>query len=156
MATLKIVKEAIAALKDRTGSSLIAINRWIEAEKKVSQFIVESSHGVCCAFSAKECFLSRSNFRLKLGEDVIFPHETTRPPSHTHDRIYWCKSGAYLGFISMFWAGFTCGGGATSFRVEFCRGMCDVNVRTHACSIFLSNLLTSSLSPYYRPKSRNM
>ena len=36
MSTLKIVKEAIAALKDRTGSSLIAINKWIETEKKVS------------------------------------------------------------------------------------------------------------------------
>ena len=37
MATLKTIKEAIAALKDRTGSSVIAINKWIETEKKVSQ-----------------------------------------------------------------------------------------------------------------------
>lgn len=37
MSTLKIVKEAIGALKDRTGSSLIAINKWIESEKKVRQ-----------------------------------------------------------------------------------------------------------------------
>lgn len=37
MSTLKTIKEAIAALKDRTGSSVIAINRWIEAEKKVRQ-----------------------------------------------------------------------------------------------------------------------
>jgi hypothetical protein len=35
MATLDIIKEAIAALKDRTGSSLVAINKWIESEKKV-------------------------------------------------------------------------------------------------------------------------
>jgi hypothetical protein len=36
MATLDIVKEAILALKDRTGSSNQAINKWIEAEKNVS------------------------------------------------------------------------------------------------------------------------
>ena len=37
MATLTLVKEAIVALKDRTGSSTIAINKWIETEKKVSE-----------------------------------------------------------------------------------------------------------------------
>ena len=36
MATIEIVKEAILALKDRTGSSVQAINKWIEAEKNVS------------------------------------------------------------------------------------------------------------------------
>ena len=36
MSTIKIVIEAITALKDRTGSSVIAINKWIESEKKVS------------------------------------------------------------------------------------------------------------------------
>jgi len=36
MATLATVKKAILELKDRTGSSLIAINKWIEANEKVS------------------------------------------------------------------------------------------------------------------------
>lgn len=36
MATLTTIKEAILALKDRTGSSTIAINKWLETEKKVS------------------------------------------------------------------------------------------------------------------------
>lgn len=36
MATIALVSEAILALKDRTGSSVIAINKWIESEKKVS------------------------------------------------------------------------------------------------------------------------
>jgi hypothetical protein len=36
MATLEIVKEAVLALKDRTGSSVQAINKWVEAEKNVS------------------------------------------------------------------------------------------------------------------------
>ena len=36
MTTLAIIKECLLALKDRTGSSIIAINKWIEAEKKVS------------------------------------------------------------------------------------------------------------------------
>jgi hypothetical protein len=35
MTTIQLVKEAITALKDRTGSSVIAINKWIESEKKV-------------------------------------------------------------------------------------------------------------------------
>jgi len=35
MATLELIKEAIIALKDRTGSSIPAINKWIETEKKV-------------------------------------------------------------------------------------------------------------------------
>ena len=35
MATIALIKEAILALKDRTGSSVIAISKWIETEKKV-------------------------------------------------------------------------------------------------------------------------
>ena len=35
MATISLIKEAILALKDRTGSSVIAINKYIETEKKV-------------------------------------------------------------------------------------------------------------------------
>lgn len=38
MTTLALIKEAIGALKDRTGSSTIAINKWIESEKKVGSF----------------------------------------------------------------------------------------------------------------------
>jgi len=35
MTTLDHIKEAILALGDRTGSSVPAINKWIEANKKV-------------------------------------------------------------------------------------------------------------------------
>jgi hypothetical protein len=38
MTTIALVKGAIAALKDRTGSSVPAINKWIVSEKKVSDF----------------------------------------------------------------------------------------------------------------------
>ena len=38
MATIGLIKEAILALKDRTGSSTQAINKWLESEKKVSCF----------------------------------------------------------------------------------------------------------------------
>lgn len=41
MATLELIKESIVAQKDRTGSSTIAITRWIEANKKVRPLIVE-------------------------------------------------------------------------------------------------------------------
>jgi linker histone H1 and H5 family len=36
MTTIVQVKEAIAALKDRTGSSVVAISKWLDSEKKVS------------------------------------------------------------------------------------------------------------------------
>ena len=36
MTTIAHIKEAILALKDRTGSSIVAINKWLENEKKVS------------------------------------------------------------------------------------------------------------------------
>lgn len=37
MSTIEIIKEAVIALKDRTGSSIPAINKWLESEKKVRQ-----------------------------------------------------------------------------------------------------------------------
>lgn len=36
MATIALIKEAVAALKERDGSSVQAISKWIESEKKVS------------------------------------------------------------------------------------------------------------------------
>jgi hypothetical protein len=36
MATIVLIKEAVLAQKERTGSSVISINKWIESEKKVS------------------------------------------------------------------------------------------------------------------------
>ena len=38
MATIAIVKECLLSLGDRSGSSLYAINKWIEAEKQVGIF----------------------------------------------------------------------------------------------------------------------
>lgn len=38
MTTIVLIKEAITALKDRTGSSIPAITKWLETEKKVSIF----------------------------------------------------------------------------------------------------------------------
>ena len=37
MPTLQLVKEALKALKDRNGSSAVAITKWIENEKKVGK-----------------------------------------------------------------------------------------------------------------------
>lgn len=35
MTTIELIKEAITALEDRTGSSIVAITKFIESEKKV-------------------------------------------------------------------------------------------------------------------------
>lgn len=37
MSTIAIVKKAILDLKDRSGSSLVAINKWIDANEKVRE-----------------------------------------------------------------------------------------------------------------------
>lgn len=37
MATLMMVKKAILEMKDRTGSSLQAINKWVATNEKVRQ-----------------------------------------------------------------------------------------------------------------------
>ncbi len=57
MATIKLVVEAILALKDRTGSSVIAINKWIESEKDVSDTV-----GIfeCSQRRTSELFYARS------------------------------------------------------------------------------------------------
>ena len=39
MTTIALIIECLSALKDRTGSSLIAINKWILAEKKVRGYL---------------------------------------------------------------------------------------------------------------------
>jgi hypothetical protein len=41
MSTLLLIKEAILALKDRSGSSSIAINKYLESEKKVRVLSME-------------------------------------------------------------------------------------------------------------------
>lgn len=47
MATIALVKDAITALKDRTGSSSVAISKYIETEKKVRRKLssLEALHG---------------------------------------------------------------------------------------------------------------
>ena len=50
MATIKLIKEAIVALKDRTGSSVPAIKKWIETEKKVSNTDQERSERLLVNF----------------------------------------------------------------------------------------------------------
>jgi hypothetical protein len=57
MSTIEVIKEAIAALKDRTGSSVIALNKWIETEKKVSKLTL---------FCPDHTFDTRSKTRKKL------------------------------------------------------------------------------------------
>jgi hypothetical protein len=46
MATLMMVKKAILEMKDRTGSSLQAINKWIETNEKVCRRIRVVSFGL--------------------------------------------------------------------------------------------------------------
>jgi len=61
MATLKLVKEAILALKDRTGSSVVAINKWLETEKKVGRFWRQNGRLSVCWVSAKGLVFIRNN-----------------------------------------------------------------------------------------------
>lgn len=67
MATIAVVKECLLALSDRTGSSLPAINKWIESEKKVSVSKV------------------LTEFYSVLPDDAIFE----LLGSHTDSRLQW-------------------------------------------------------------------
>lgn len=65
MSTLILIIEAIAALKDRTGSSVLAINKWLETEKKVRGF-QEKLWGVGGKSSQlKNRFDDRENMRCR-------------------------------------------------------------------------------------------
>jgi len=57
MTTIKLITEALLALKDRTGSSVQAINKWIETEKKVRPLV-----GKLCLFVATRLFGARVFF----------------------------------------------------------------------------------------------
>ena len=59
MATIGLIKEAILALKDRTGSSVIAINKWLESEKNVS--------GIHCFMAVFVQVGPRSETRMHFG-----------------------------------------------------------------------------------------
>ena len=49
MSTIAIVKKAILDMKDRTGSSLPAINKWIETNEKVRRKMGHESLFPVCA-----------------------------------------------------------------------------------------------------------
>jgi linker histone H1 and H5 family len=53
MATLVLIKEAIGSLKERTGSSLFAINKYIETEKKVRVILLLSISSFGCSGNEK-------------------------------------------------------------------------------------------------------
>ena len=85
MATLIIVKKAILEMKDRTGSSLQAINKWCATNEKVRQRIRVVSlllivlHTILC-FS-KFCFSKKPRVIL----EILTWHEKIKCPYH---RLY--------------------------------------------------------------------
>jgi hypothetical protein len=67
MSTILVIKEAITALKDRTGSSVPAITKWIESEKKVSESEMSLMRYsmICCGGVAKKLtFLFRNQLSM--------------------------------------------------------------------------------------------
>jgi len=72
MATIELVKEAISAMKDRTGSSLPAINKWIESEKKVSSIGCFLFFSLLRALRKPHDFLQIFGFGLKMGVLILF------------------------------------------------------------------------------------
>ena len=56
MATLALVQKAVLDMKDRTGSSLIAINKWIETNEKVCKKtrVVGALLCLCDLFSLRD------------------------------------------------------------------------------------------------------
>ena len=88
MATILLVKESILALKDRTGSSVIAINKWIEAEKKVRM------NHLCAASSATHpnLFSYRRHQRSwKLQISLLLSNFCPFQSPHLHPLCEWIK-----------------------------------------------------------------
>lgn len=76
MTTIDLIKEAITALKDRTGSSVVAITKFIESEKKVrrlGRYIV---------------FFGTPN--LRVGEKRSFSADMTHAPRDSTQ--HWLRS----------------------------------------------------------------
>jgi hypothetical protein len=82
MATSKLIEECLLALKDRTGSSVIAINKWLLSEKKVSTGIMDFSP-VNLASSLAVRFPSRLE-TSKMAAIVSAPHTTAHPRLYEH------------------------------------------------------------------------
>jgi hypothetical protein len=62
MSTLLLIKEAILALKDRSGSSAIAINKYLESEKKVRVVFIEKEPiSVPRVMRVRACFFDAPN-----------------------------------------------------------------------------------------------
>jgi linker histone H1 and H5 family len=83
MTTLQLIKEAIGALKDRTGSSVIAINKYIETEKKVSCAVV-------LAKQWRSSFPFFSFFRRSTG--VVTTHCRLSIGSSWHTKNFLCEA----------------------------------------------------------------
>ena len=85
MTTIAQIKEAILALKDRTGSSIAAINKWLETEKKVSRFDVLPA---CFRFSVP----GRTRFFCKIftarqsgSSEYLIPNTSNRQSEGTNE-----------------------------------------------------------------------
>jgi hypothetical protein len=84
MATLLIVKKALLDMKDRTGSSLIAINKWIETNEKVRGGA--SVVALFCFGLARFYFQStKPNFKNRTL--FVFPSEMVKSISLDPSRI---------------------------------------------------------------------
>lgn len=75
MTTIVLIKEAIAALKDRTGSSIPAITKWLETEKKVRRFELEIAEYHSQGGSRNRTFLHKMDHASEMGKSI------TRPPT---------------------------------------------------------------------------
>jgi hypothetical protein len=90
MSTIEIVKEAIVALKDRTGSSVPAMNKWIETEKKVSRFEPSIARSHFRVLRRNTAFLRQIGAPAQNGVEDISTHtwfhsllSTSTSPQHT-------------------------------------------------------------------------
>ena len=151
MATIKIIKEAIGALKERTGSSVIAINKWIESEKKVS---AQKLSRVFLVSATRVIFLVQAMVALKSMWSAFFQMKPLQPPHIHSDRWSCAMSCVFIGvlfFNGRLWLAVAC---LRRSLYNFVGGNCDGSFWPRPS---IPMLQTHALSPsHHRPPSRSM
>jgi hypothetical protein len=130
MATIVLIKEAIVSLKDRTGSSVLAINKYIEAEKKVRSVLVSngafSVHGVLRAnllLLGHFDTVGAGDHVANLGFQIFLLAKDDFILSSHHKASMSPIIGHGFGQMGSLWLVLFCRSGCTAFQRGFCRRM---------------------------------
>lgn len=153
MTTIALIKECLLALKDRTGSSVPAMNKWIEANKGVSSFSESEMISFVWAFFANSRW--PPEFFIELYVEF---RGTGRPETHTvrSNSVNDTYAAGYVEFgliLMKLWRFFHNEVRSSPAYVDFLLEKCEAGKSTIACLFFPPNPLRPLLIPGCHPSS---